>query len=46
MVLARINEFDFKRKYVKGNKNRVVDALRRILQVNHIEVMSFYGTDL
>jgi len=43
MVLAMINKFDFKRNYINGNKNRVVDTLIRILQVNHIEVMSFYG---
>lgn len=41
-----ISEFDFKIRYIKGKENRVVDALSRRAQVNHLEVMSSYGTDL
>lgn len=44
--LAILREFDFKIKYIKRKENRVVDALRRKVQVNHIAVMSSCGTKL
>jgi len=44
--LATISEFDFEIRYIKGKENMVVDALSRIVQVNHIATMSSYGTNL
>lgn len=41
-----INEFDFKITYIKGKENMVADALSKRVQVNHIVVMSSYGTNL
>jgi len=38
-----ISEFDFEIRYIKGKENRVVDALSRQIQVNHIAAMSSYG---
>ena len=43
---AMITEFDFEIRYIKGKENRVVDALGRRVQVNHITTMSSYGTNL
>jgi len=40
-----INEFDFEIRYIKGKENRVVVALSRRIQVNHIATMSSYGID-
>jgi len=34
--LDTLSEFYFKIKYIKGKENRVVDALSRRVQVNHI----------
>jgi len=44
--LAVISEFYFEIRYIKGKENRVADDLRKRVQVNHIETMSFYGTNL
>eukprot|EP00253_Pinus_taeda_P020143 PITA_20143 len=44
--LATISEFDFEIKYIKGQENKVADALSRQIQVNHLATMSSYGTDL
>jgi len=41
-----ISEFDFEVRYIEGKENNVADALRREIQVNHIETMSSYGTEL
>jgi len=41
-----ISEFDFEIKYIKGQENRVADALSRQIQVNHLAAMSSYGTNL
>lgn len=43
--LATIREY-FKIRYIKGNENKVVDALSRRVQVNHIVAMSSYGKNL
>ena len=40
-----ISEFDFEIRYIKGKENRVVDALSRRVQVNHLVAMSSYGMD-
>ena len=40
--LAKISEFDFEIKYIKGTKNRVANALSRKVQVNHITTISSY----
>jgi len=44
--LSTLSEIDFEIKYIKGKENRVVYALRRRVQVNHIATMSSYGTNL
>eukprot|EP00253_Pinus_taeda_P005955 PITA_05955 len=44
--LAIISEFNFEIKYIKGKENRVIDALSRQVQVNHIAATSSYGTNL
>lgn len=44
--LAMISEFEFEIMYIKGKKNKVVDALKKRIRVNHIETMSSYGTNL
>jgi len=44
--LATLIEFDFETKYIKGKENRVDDAPRRRLQINHITSISSYGTNL
>ena len=44
--LATISEFDFEIKYIKGKENKLADALRRWVQVNHLVAMSSYGIDL
>lgn len=44
--LAMINEFDFKIRYIKGENNRVVDALSRRVNVSHVEAMISYGRNL
>lgn len=44
--LETINEFDFDIRYIKGNENKVADALSGWILVNHITTMSSYGTDL
>jgi len=40
-----ISDFNFEIRYVNKKENRVVDALSRQIQVNHLEDMSSYGTD-
>lgn len=44
--LAMINEFEFEIKYIKGKENMVSYALSRMIQLNHIAGMSYYGIDL
>ena len=44
--LATLSEFDFEIYYIKGKENKVTDALRKRVQVDHIVVMSSYVTDL
>lgn len=44
--LVTLSEFDFEIRYIKRKKNRVVDALNRRVQVNHISVVSSYRTNL
>lgn len=43
---SMLSEFDFEVKYIKGKENKVVDALSRRIQVNHLEVVSSYMTNL
>jgi len=38
--------FDFHIRYIKGKENRIAYALNRKVQVNHIETMRSYGTEL
>lgn len=45
-LMVMITEFYFNISYVKGKENRVVYALSRRVQVNHITTMSSYGTNL
>jgi len=42
--LDMLSEFDFEIRYIKGKENMVVDALNISVQVNHIAIMSSYGT--
>ena len=44
--LATISKFEFEIKYIKGKENMVADVLSKQIQVNHIKIMSFYGTNL
>jgi len=44
--LATISEFEFEIRYIKSKENRVADAIRRHIQVHHLEAMSSYGTYL
>ena len=44
--LTILNEFDFEIKFIKGKDNKVVDALSKRVQVNHISTMSSYETYL
>jgi len=44
--LATLNKFYFWIRYIKGEENRVVDALNKRVQLNHILVVSTYGRDL
>lgn len=44
--LVTLNEFDFEIRYIKVKENQVVNALSRRVQVNHISVVSSYGTNL
>lgn len=44
--LAMISEFEFEIRYIRGKKNKFVDALSRRIQVNQIMDMSYYGTYL
>lgn len=44
--LASLSEFYFEIRYIKGKEKKVVDALSRRVQVNHISVVNSYGTDL
>lgn len=44
--LTTLTDFDFFIRYIKGKENRVANALRRRVQVNHISDLSSYGTDL
>lgn len=44
--LATLDEFGFEIKYIKYKENTMVDALIRRVKINHIAVISSYGTDL
>ena len=44
--LATISEFEFEIRYIKSKENRVAYAIRRHIQVHHLEAMSSYGTYL
>ena len=44
--LGTISEFDFEIRYIKGKENRVTDAINMWVNVNHIETMRSYGSDL
>lgn len=44
--LAKISEFNFEIRYIEGKENIVAYALSRRIQVNHLEAMRSYGTDL
>jgi hypothetical protein len=39
-------EYDFDIKHIKGNENKVVDALNRRLQELHTTIIGMYQTDL
>ena len=43
--LDTISELEFEIKYIRGKENIVADALIDRILVNHISVMSSYGTD-
>jgi len=40
------SEFDYEIRYIKHKENRVEDALRMWIQVNHLAAMSSYVTNL
>lgn len=42
--LATLSDFDFEITYIKWKENRVADSLSTKVQVNHIAVISSYGT--
>jgi len=44
--LAMISEFDFEIRYIKGKYKRVTNCLSKQIRVNHLAVVSSYGTDL
>jgi len=44
--LAILSEFYFEIRYIKGKENKITDALSRRVQVNHISIVSSYGTKL
>jgi len=44
--LVTINEFDVDIMYIKGKESMVADSLSKRVQVNHIENMISYVTDL
>lgn len=44
--LTMISEFEFEIRCIKGNENKVTNDLSRKVQVNYIDVMGLYGTDL
>jgi len=39
-------EFEFEIRYIVGEENKVANALRKRVQMNHIKIMSSHGTDL
>jgi len=41
-----LSEFDFKIKQIKGKVNRVVDALRKIMQVIQMGSISTYELEI
>ena len=43
--LGTLSEFDFEMRYINKKENKVVDALYRRVQVNHIPIVRYYGTD-
>lgn len=45
-LLATINKFEFKIRYIKGKESKVADALSKRILVNHIATMISYGIDL
>ena len=44
--LATLSELDFEIRYIEGKENQVLYALSRKVQVNHIEAIISYGTEL
>lgn len=44
--LATLGEFGFEIRYIEGKENKVADALRIRVQINHIAIMSSYETNL
>eukprot|EP00253_Pinus_taeda_P029813 PITA_29813 len=44
--LATLSEFDFQIKYINGKENKVLDALSRRIQVNHLAIVSLYISNL
>lgn len=44
--LATLSDFDFEIIYIKRKENQVADALSRKVQVNHVTIVSSYGTEL
>lgn len=44
--LAMISEFEFDIRYINGKENRVADALRRRVKMNHVVIVRLYGTNL
>jgi len=44
--LNMTSEFDFEIRNIKDKENKVVEAINKQIQVNHLESMSSYGKDL
>jgi len=41
-----ISEFEFEIRYIKGKEKRVPNTLIRRVEMNHVAVVSSYGTNL
>ena len=44
--IAIFSEFNFEINYIKGNEKMGVNALSRIIQLNHTSTISCYGVDI
>lgn len=44
--LVALSEFNFEINYIKGKENKVVDALSRRIQINHLAVITSYTKNL